>query len=219
MIELRQASYIYEGNRGVHDLSFRIPSGSVTGFFGTNGDGKTTTFRLILGLLHPQRGTVTIDHMAADRFPKQRIGYVPEERCLYPNVSVGELLMLIGYLKGMKRAELTEAIRIWLARFGLERDRTRKLKELSKGNQQLVQILCAMIHRPDVIVLDEPFNGLDSAHIRLVRELVRERSSGQTVLISMHQKEWIPAVCDACVYFEQGTVKTIEEQTMREFTV
>jgi ABC-2 type transport system ATP-binding protein len=193
--------------RALDGMTFAVPPGSVTGFLGPNGAGKTTTMRAIFGLTALDRGAVTMDGRPVDRSVRRHFGYLPEERGLYPTMRVLEQLCYLGELRGMPRSEVRDEAERWLADLGLS-DRARdSLEDLSLGNQQRVQLIGALIHRPDVLVLDEPFAGLDPVAVEVLSKvLIGEARRGATVLFSSHQLDLVEHLCERAVVVDRGRV-------------
>jgi len=199
----------------VNDLSLQLQPGEVFGFVGSNGAGKTTTMRVVLGTLTPDAGKVLWDGAPIGFEVRRRIGYMPEERGLYPKMRIGEQLIYLAQLHGSTHAAAAAAVALWLERFHLK-DRTRdELQKLSHGNQQRVQLAAALVFEPLMLVLDEPFAGLDPEAVDSMTEVLRERArSGIPVIFSSHQLELVERLCDAVVLIDQGRIAaqgTIEE--------
>jgi ABC-2 type transport system ATP-binding protein len=186
-------------------LSFSVPSGELFGFVGRNGAGKTTTMRIVCGLLAADEGSVTWRGEAIDARVRQRIGYMPEERGLYPKMRVRDQLEYFGVLHGLSHVQARAAAAEWLERLGLgERARSR-VEQLSQGNQQRVQLAAALVHRPELLVLDEPFAGLDPIVCDLLTEVLREQAArGVPVLFSSHQLELVEHICESVAIIDQG---------------
>ena len=197
-------------HRAVRDVSFEARSGEVLGILGPNGAGKTTMIRMLLDILRPDSGEVRVDGVPnANREPlfKQRTGYLPEERGLYQRRKVRDVLWYLGAIKGLSRAEALDRGANLLARLGLDNWQDKRVNELSKGMGQKVQIACSMLHDPELVVLDEPFSGLDPINVRLVRRLVADlRREGKVVLLSTHLMAEVEALCDRIVMIHQGTM-------------
>jgi ABC-2 type transport system ATP-binding protein len=182
----------------VDDLSLAIPRGSVYGFIGPNGAGKTSTIRMIMHIHLADRGQVTVFGRPAGRETAARIGYLPEERGLYPKMRVRDVILYFGQLKGRSRAELAPRIDEWLERFELAPWRLKKCQELSKGMQQKVQFIATVIHEPELVILDEPFSGLDPVNTEVLIGVVEEmKRAGRTVIFSTHVMETAEKLCDA----------------------
>src|SRR5262245_3995786 len=191
----------------VDGLSFSVPTGRLYGFVGRNGAGKTTTMRIICGLLATGDGTVTWRGEAIDARVRDRIGYMPEERGLYPKMRTRDQLEYFGVLRGLSHAQARAAATGWLGRLGLgERARSR-VEQLSQGNQQRVQLATALVHRPDLLVLDEPFAGLDPIVCDLLTDVLREQAArGVPVLFSSHQLELVEHICEEVAIIDDGRV-------------
>ena len=195
----------FAGHVAVHDLSLAIPRGSVFGLLGPNGAGKTTTLRMVMDVLRPDQGHIEILDRAADRPGRDRIGYMPEERGLYPRMVVEDQLLFFAELKGVPRRDAARRLDGWLERLALSDWRQRKLLELSKGMQQKVQFIATVLHDPDVLILDEPLSGLDPVAADLMRDvLVDQRRQGKTLVLSSHQMETVERLCDAIALLHRG---------------
>jgi ABC-2 type transport system ATP-binding protein len=189
----------------VDDLTFEVRAGELFGFVGRNGAGKTTTMRITLGVLAPDAGVVRWLGAPLTFEARRRIGYMPEERGLYPKMHVAEQLAYLGELHGMTGAEAREAALGWLDRFGLADRRDAELQALSLGNQQRVQLAAALVFAPDVLVLDEPFAGLDPVAVDVMAGVLRERAdAGVPVIFSSHELELVERLCDRVGIVERG---------------
>jgi ABC-2 type transport system ATP-binding protein len=181
----------------VKDLSFSIPQGTIYGLLGPNGAGKTTTIRMVMNIIIPDKGSIKVLGMKMDENMKEKIGYLPEDRGLYPKMKVGELLMFLAALKGLNSADSRKRIDHWLKRFDLEDWRLKKVEELSKGMQQKIQFIATVIHEPELIILDEPFGGLDPVNTKLLKDIMLEmKKEGHTIIFSTHRMEQIEMICD-----------------------
>jgi ABC-2 type transport system ATP-binding protein len=189
----------------VRGLDLVVPQGALYGVIGPNGAGKTTTIRMILSILFPDSGELQVLGRRSALEAKDRIGYLPEERGLYKKMRVADFLLYMARLKGMDGADLPKTIDSWLDRVGLRDAARRRCEELSKGMQQKVQFVTAVIHRPDLLILDEPFSGLDPVNQRLLRDLVREEHRrGATILFSTHIMTHAEQLCDHVVMIHRG---------------
>ena len=187
------------------NLSFDVPAGQVVGFLGPNGAGKTTTMRAIFGLTDLESGTITWNGSPVGPAERRRFGYMPEERGLYPNMLVGEQLQYLGRLHGMSAADAASATTAWLERLGIADRATSKVEALSHGNQQRVQMAAALLHDPELMVLDEPLAGLDPSGIDSIGEVLAERArSGRCVLFSSHQLDQVEDLCESVVIIDHG---------------
>ncbi len=186
-------------------MTFEVPRGQVFGFLGANGAGKTTTMRIALGVLQADSGEIRWDGIPSGRLPRPTFGYLPEERGLYPRMTVLQQLVYFGGLYGLARDEATKRARHWLARFRVPEFADRKAEELSKGNQQKVQFLAAILHDPDVLLMDEPFTGLDPVNVALLREAFLElRDEGKTLVFSTHQMATAEALSESVAIVDRG---------------
>jgi ABC-2 type transport system ATP-binding protein len=186
-------------------ISFEVPRGEVFGFLGANGAGKTTTMRIVLDILRPDAGTATWAGMPTTEVPRGTWGYLPEERGLYPRLPVLEQLVFFASLYGIPRDLAAARAREWLARFRIPEYATRRAEELSKGNQQKVQLIAAILHEPAVLLMDEPFVGLDPVNVALLKEAFAEmRDRGSTLVFSTHQMEMVEELCEAVALIDRG---------------
>ncbi len=205
-IRLRAVSKTFGTKKAVRDLDLDVPAGSVCGYLGPNGAGKTTTIRMVMSIIYPDSGEVEVLGRKSAIESKDRIGYLPEERGVYRKMKVGEFLTYLGTLKGVESRTLKTRIDDWLEKVELPGVQKKKCEELSKGMQQKVQFLAAIIHDPELIILDEPFSGLDPANARLLKGLIDEQSAaGKTVIFSTHVLSAAEAVCDRVFMINQGT--------------
>lgn len=191
----------------VKNVTFELEKGKMLGFLGRNGAGKTTTFRMILGLIEPTEGTVTFEGKPIDDSKYNQIGYLPEERGLHPKLTVAEELKYLATLKGMKRSNINQIIDDWLARFKITENRDKKIESLSKGNQQKVQLLASIIHEPKLLILDEPFSGLDPVNVELLKKAIIDlNQQGATIIFSSHRMEHIEELCDGVCILNHGEI-------------
>jgi ABC-2 type transport system ATP-binding protein len=189
----------------VDGLSFSVPTGSTFGFVGRNGAGKTTTMRIICGLLVADAGSVLWDGRPIDARARERIGYMPEERGLYPKMRIGDQLEYFAVLHGPSHEQGRAAARAWLERLGLGDRAAARVEELSHGNQQRVQLAAALVHGPDLLILDEPFAGLDPIATDVMAEVLRaEAARGAPVIFSSHQLELVERLCDSVAIIDHG---------------
>ena len=186
-------------------ISFEVPRGEVFGFLGANGAGKTTTMRIVLDILRPDAGTATWEGTPTTDVPRETWGYLPEERGLYPRLQVLEQLVFFASLYGIPRDVAATRGREWLARFRISDYEKRRAEELSKGNQQKVQLIAAILHEPAVLLMDEPFVGLDPVNVALLKEAFEEmRERGSTLLFSTHQMEMVEELCESVALIDKG---------------
>jgi len=188
----------------VDDLSFEVEPGEVFGLLGPNGAGKTTTIRMILDIVPPDAGRITVLG-GTPAAAQPRIGYLPEERGLYRNVRVLDMLVYLAELKGADRARARQRALEWLARMGLEDRAHSKVKDLSRGMQQRLQVVAAIVHDPDLVFLDEPFQGLDPVNVERVKGVIADlRQEGKTVVLSTHQMNLVEVLCDRILLINRG---------------
>ena len=204
-IRLSHVSKAFAGHVAVKDLSISVARGSVFGLLGPNGAGKTTTLRMVMNILRPDAGNIEILGEEAGRGAHDRIGYMPEERGLYPRMVLEEQLLFLAEIKGARRAEAARRLPAWLERLGLVEWRRRKVNELSKGMQQKAQLIATVLHEPQVLILDEPMGGLDPVGADIVRGVLLDmRREGKTVVLSSHQMETVERICDSIALINRG---------------
>jgi ABC-2 type transport system ATP-binding protein len=204
-IRLSGVSKAFSGHAAVQDLSLTVPRGAAFGLLGPNGAGKTTTLRMIMNVLGPDSGAIEILGQPATQQTRDRIGYMPEERGLYPRMVVEEQLLFFAELKGVPRKEGARRLQPWLERLGLAEWGKRKLNELSKGMQQKAQFIATVLHDPDILILDEPLSGLDPVGVNVMRDVFLDlRRRGKTVVLSSHQMETVERLCDAIALIHRG---------------
>ncbi|MFA6045798.1 MAG: ATP-binding cassette domain-containing protein [Phycisphaerales bacterium] len=205
-IEIRGVNKSFGPKVAVRDMTFTIPQGSLIGLIGRNGAGKTTTIRMVMSIIFPDSGEISVLGKKSAVESKDRIGYLPEERGLYKKMKVNTFLTYVARLKGIDSVGLDKRVRAWLERVELLGSAKKKCEELSKGMQQKVQFIASVIHEPDLIILDEPFSGLDPVNARLLSSLVDEQhKAGRTVIFSTHQMSQAEAVCDRVIMVNDGT--------------
>lgn len=205
LFEVRKLNKSFGERKVLHDVSFSVESGTALGLLGRNGAGKTTTIRIIMGVL-TGTGEVLIDGRPIDR-KKINFGYLPEERGLYPKKKILEQLVYFGILRGMKQSEAKKSGIKWLERLGMEEHANKNLDTLSKGNQQKIQLACALISDPEFIILDEPFSGLDPVNAMLLKDVVSEQiAAGRIVLFSSHQMNYVEEFCDKIAILNAGHI-------------
>lgn len=190
----------------VDRLSLEIPESEMFGFLGGNGAGKTTTFRMILGLLDKTSGSISWNGEAINYSKSHLIGYLPEERGLYPKLKVREQIIYLGKLRGMKKSDIVTELERWLERFKVPEYIDKKVEELSKGNQQKVQFISAVIHKPKLLILDEPFSGLDPINVEMLKEAVIDiKEQGTSIVFSSHQMEHVEELCEHLCILHKGS--------------
>ncbi|MEM6911596.1 MAG: ATP-binding cassette domain-containing protein [Verrucomicrobiota bacterium] len=210
MIRVQQLTKKYYGKTVVREVSFEVGRGEIVGFLGPNGAGKTTTLRMITGYLSPTQGRVEVDGIdvvAHSLEARRRIGYMPENVPLYPEMRVKEYLRFRAELKGVPRKECRERTEVVMKQCGLEEVRRKIIQNLSKGYRQRVGLADALIHRPPLLILDEPTNGLDPNQIRQVRDFIKNLGEKHTILLSTHILSEVEAICDKVIILDRGTVK------------
>ncbi len=191
-------------------LSFDVGEGEILGFVGANGAGKSTAMRIVLGVVAPDSGRVDWGGRPIDAAARRRIGYLPEERGLYPRMRVGEQLTYLARLHGLDRGAATAAMRRWTTVLGIEHRRADEVLKLSLGNQQRVQLAAALVHDPDLLVLDEPFSGLDPVAVDVMSAVLREQAhAGVPVVFSSHQLDLVEQLCDRVAIIRTGTLVAI----------
>jgi len=192
-------------NQAIADVSFDVGRGEIFGLLGPNGAGKTTTIRVVLDIFKPDRGEVSVLGGPMTEQKKDRIGYMPEERGLYQEIPLGRCLLYLASLKGVPDAEAHQRLEEQLERFDLAAHRGKKVKELSRGMQQKAQIINTILHRPELIIIDEPFAALDPVNTQLVKDLMCElREQGVTILMSTHQMHQVEELCDRILLINNG---------------
>ncbi|HIS86527.1 MAG TPA: ATP-binding cassette domain-containing protein [Candidatus Caccenecus avistercoris] len=215
MLKVENVTKYYGDVLAVDDLSFTINDGEIFGLLGVNGAGKTTTFRMIMSLLEPTKGTITLNGEPVGYDVSERIGFLTEERSLLTKLTVKEQVVYYATLKGMKESDILKKLDYWLDRFGISEYKNRKIKELSKGNQQKIQFITAIIHEPDLLVLDEPFTGLDPINVELFMSVIREfKEKGKMIIFSSHRMEHVELFCEKLVILLKG--KTVLSGSLKE---
>jgi ABC-2 type transport system ATP-binding protein len=195
----------FDSVTAVSDLSLRVKQGAVFGLLGPNGAGKTTTLRMIMRVLIPDEGAIQVLGQPASDRTQDLIGYLPEERGLYQRMKVREVLVFLAALKGLAEAEATRRVHAWLERLELAAWAEKKINDLSKGMQQKAQFIAAVIHQPPLLILDEPFTGLDPVNAVLVKDIMLElRAQGSTIILSTHRMEQVEMMCDSICLINKG---------------
>ena len=205
VLSVREVTKTFGQVRAVDRLSFTVARGAITGLLGRNGAGKTTTLRMINGIFLPDAGAIELLGAADAAAVRDRVGYLPEERGLYRKMRVFDQLLFLAEIKGRRPAAARARAEAWLKRFDLWDKRTGKLEELSKGNQQKVQLIGALLHDPEVVILDEPMSGLDPVNVVLVRTILKElKAEGRTILLSTHMMSEAEKLVDEIVLIHEG---------------
>jgi ABC-2 type transport system ATP-binding protein len=204
-ISLENVGKSYESVIAVSGVNLSVRSGAILGLLGPNGAGKTTTIRMVMNILVPDSGSIRVFDKPVSDETREAIGYLPEERGLYPHMKVLDIIVFLAALRGLDEAEAALRAHEWLDRFELGEWSGKKLNELSKGMQQKVQFITAVIHQPPLVILDEPFSGLDPANAATVKDVMLElRAKGSTIVLSTHRMEQVEMMCDSICLFNKG---------------
>ncbi|MGI2329435.1 ABC transporter ATP-binding protein [Planococcus sp. YIM B11945] len=199
----------------VDHVSLTIEHGQMHGFLGANGAGKTTTFRMILGLLDPTEGLIRWNGKPITYATSPEIGYLPEERGLYPKMKVEEQLLYLAELRHMPRADAKREMTVWLERFEVPHYASKKVEELSKGNQQKIQLIASLLHKPSLLILDEPFSGLDPVNVEMLKSAILDfQKQGATIVFSSHRMDHVEELCDDMSILDKG--KMVVSGSIRE---
>ena len=206
MLEVKNITKYYGKNKAVNNLSFTVKDGEIFGLLGENGAGKTTTFRIIMGLIEANEGIVLLDGKRIDYNETDKIGFVTEERSLLTKLTVLEQIKFYGVLKGLDENKIEKELDKWLEHFAIKSYKNRKIKELSKGNQQKIQFISAVINHPKLLILDEPFTGLDPINVKMMKDAIYElQKDGCSIIFSSHQMEHIEDFCEKLIILVKGT--------------
>ena len=205
MLKVENITKKYGDNVAVNNLSFTVDAGEIFGLLGENGAGKTTTFRIIMGLIDANEGKVTLDGKKIDYSETDNIGFVTEERSLLTKLTVQEQIEFYGTLKGLDKDTIDKRLDYWLEKFEITSYKNRKIKELSKGNQQKIQFISAIINEPKLLILDEPFTGLDPINVKLMKNAIYYlKEKGCSIIFSSHQMEYIEDFCEKLILLVKG---------------
>ena len=205
MLELKNVTKYYGDFKAVDNLSFKVKDGEIFGLLGVNGAGKTTTFRMIINLLDKSEGTILLDGKPIDYSITDKIGFLTEERSLLLKLTVLEQAIFYGTLKGLDKKTIEKRLDVLLERFKISEYKNRKIKELSKGNQQKVQFITAILHEPKLLILDEPFSGLDPINVEEFMKMINElKDKGTSIIFSSHRMEHVELFCDELVILVHG---------------
>ena len=205
MLKVENITKKYGENVAVNNLSFTVDAGEIFGLLGENGAGKTTTFRIIMGLIDANEGKVTLDGKKIDYSETDNIGFVTEERSLLTKLTVQEQIEFYGTLKGLDKDTIDKRLDYWLEKFEITSYKNRKIKELSKGNQQKIQFISAIINEPKLLILDEPFTGLDPINVKLMKNAIYYlKEKGCSIIFSSHQMEYIEDFCEKLILLVKG---------------
>lgn len=207
MLSLENVTKTFERVTAIKDISFKTQKGSVYGLLGPNGAGKTTTIRMIMNIIQPDYGDISINGKSITDDIFLKTGYLPEERGLYQKRKVGDVIRFFAQLKGLSQKEISDNSRYWLNRFNMAGETERKISELSKGNQQKIQFIVSIISYPELLILDEPFTGLDPVNQIIMKDIIREfRDQGKCVVLSTHQMDQVEQLCDHICLINNGRV-------------
>lgn len=205
----------FAGVQVITDLSMEVREGSIFGFLGPNGAGKTTTMRMILDILRPDSGHITWQGQEVREVPRRAFGYLPEERGLYPKEQVEEQLLFLARLQGLAKSAAEHSLDEWLKRFQISEYRKKRVEELSKGNQQKIQFLATILHDPLILIMDEPFSGLDPLNAEILKGAIEEMHlRGKTIIFSTHQLSQVEELCQDVVIINKG--QTVVQGSVRE---
>lgn len=206
MLEAKHLTKTFGELVAVNDVSFTVEPATIMGMIGQNGSGKTTIFRMLLDFLHPEKGgTVTWNGMPVSNQVRNIVGYLPEERGLYENMTIQDQVIYFARLRGMDRDEIIERLEFWMEKFAVKGKVTDKIKTLSKGNQQKVQVIGTLIHEPKLLILDEPFSGLDPVNAELLQNGIMElKAKGSSIIFSSHNMNNVEAMCDKLLMIHNG---------------
>lgn len=197
----------YHNHTAVNNISFEVPKGKIFGLLGPNGAGKTSLIRIITKITKADSGAVLLDGHPYDKYTPEDIGYMPEERGLYKNMEVGAHLLYLAELKGMSKTEAKKNIKYWFDKFEIQSWWNKKVEELSKGMQQKIQFVATVIHRPKLLILDEPFSGLDPINTNLIKdEIYQLNKAGTSIIFSTHRMEQVEEICQDIVLINNGEI-------------
>ena len=207
MLKISNLTKSYEGVLALDNVSLKVEKGDVYGFLGPNGAGKTTAIRIIMGIIKEDAGIIELNGLDINNTDRLTLGYLPEDRGLYQKQSLEDVIVYFGRLRGLEIDDAKKRADNWLERFRLNRHKRRKIEELSKGNQQKVQFILSLIHDPTVLILDEPFTGLDPLNQLLIKDIIKEmQSDGKTILFSTHQMGQVERMCNRICLMNKGSI-------------
>lgn len=220
LLEVQNLQKYFATQKAVNDISFNIRKGSIFGLLGPNGAGKTTLLRMITGIFYPDSGSILFDGKPFNAMEHAaQIGYMPEERGLYKKMKIGEQAIYLARLKGLNRDEANETVKDWFVRFEMQSWWGKKVEDLSKGMSQKLQFVTTVLHNPSLIILDEPFSGLDPVNANLIKdEIFRLAKNGSTIIFSTHRMEQVEEICDHIILLNKGmkildgTVKEVKQE-------
>ncbi|GFZ90932.1 putative ABC transporter ATP-binding protein YhaQ [Paenibacillus marchantiophytorum] len=205
---LEHVSKQYGDKTAVNKIQLCVKQGEIYGLLGANGAGKTTTMRMVLGLIYPDEGKILWKDQGYREELRRLMGYLPEERGLYPKIKVCEQIIYLAELRGVSRKQADADLKLWLERFGVPEYYNKRIEELSKGNQQKIQFIAAVIHNPEILILDEAFSGLDPVNVELLKTTVKSlRNEGKTILFSSHRMDHVEELCEhICILHRSNTI-------------
>ena len=207
ILSIQSVSKNYHNHKAVDNVSFDVPEGSIFGLLGPNGAGKTSLIRIITTITGADSGKIILDGQPIDETTPAKIGYMPEERGLYKKMKVAEQLLYLAQLKGLSKKEATEEIKYWFNKFDIADWWNKKIDELSKGMQQKIQFIATVIHRPKLLILDEPFSGLDPVNTNLIKDEIHKlNDDGTTIIFSTHRMEQVEEICERIVLINKGSI-------------
>ena len=207
MLEIKEISKSYSKKIALKSLSLKISKGEIFGLLGPNGAGKTTIIRIINQIITPDEGVVLFNNEPLSKDHLKKIGYLPEERGLYKNMTVESHAILLGELRGLSKTKIKENLSNWLKKFNIEDWAHKRIEELSKGMAQKIQFICTVLHEPDLLILDEPFSGFDPINVKLIRtELMRMKDEGKTIILSSHNMESVEEICDRVALINESSL-------------
>ena len=207
MLQITNLTKQFKKIKAVDNISLKVQKGDIYGFLGPNGAGKTTSIRMIMGIIKPDNGTIKLNASDINTINRRKLGYLPEDRGLYQKQNLSEILYYFGCLKGLDKKDSKNRANLWLERFNLDDQKERKVEELSKGNQQKIQFIIALLHDPQLIILDEPFTGLDPVNQILLKEVIKEKQQeGKTIIFSTHQMEQVERLCNNICLINKGKI-------------
>lgn len=207
MLEIKEISKSYSKKIALKSLSLNISKGEIFGLLGPNGAGKTTLIRIINQIITPDEGVVLFNNEPLSKDHLKKIGYLPEERGLYKNMTVESHAILLGELRGLSKTKIKENLSNWLKKFNIEDWAHKRIEELSKGMAQKIQFICTVLHEPDLLILDEPFSGFDPINVKLIRtELMRMKEEGKTIILSSHNMESVEEICDRVALINESSL-------------
>ncbi len=207
LIQIRDVTKRYNGTLAVDAVSLEIPRATIFGLLGPNGAGKTSLIRMITQIMLPDSGSIHFDDHPLRQEDSVAIGYMPEERGLYKQMKIGDHLVYLGELRGLSRREAQDRVRMWFAKFDIQDWANKKVDQLSKGMQQKIQFIATVLHDPTLLILDEPFSGLDPINAELVmREIHAMKADGKTIIFSTHRMEQVEQICDSIALIHHGRI-------------